>query len=162
MIIFQNTTFRRAGFRLRLHVKPTQLGPIDRASPYLWTDGSTYAFVTSFSGHFGRYNVFGGVMYEVEEFVTWIYDYIISVSVCADLLTWCTMTSVSNQGKLKLKPDPILPTPKITLFPAGSVELGWKEDQCVDSGMIKSLRLVGSKHSCLSHTLLSPLLVGQY
>jgi hypothetical protein len=25
------------GFCLRLQVKPTQLGPIDRASPYLWT-----------------------------------------------------------------------------------------------------------------------------
>jgi ubiquitin carboxyl-terminal hydrolase 36/42 len=46
------------------------------------------------------------------------------------------MTSVSNQGKLKLEPDPILPTPKVTLFPASSVELGWKEDQCVGSGMI--------------------------
>jgi hypothetical protein len=26
------------GFCLRFQVKPTQLGPIDRASPYLWTE----------------------------------------------------------------------------------------------------------------------------
>jgi ubiquitin carboxyl-terminal hydrolase 36/42 len=30
----------------------------------------------------------------------------------------------------------MLPTPKIILFPAGGIHLGWKEDQCVGGGMI--------------------------
>jgi hypothetical protein len=34
---FQNTTLFEAGFCLRHQVKPTQLGPIDRVSPYLRT-----------------------------------------------------------------------------------------------------------------------------
>jgi hypothetical protein len=36
LFIFQNTTFQ-TGFHLCLQVKPTQLGPIDRDSPYLRT-----------------------------------------------------------------------------------------------------------------------------
>jgi hypothetical protein len=37
LFIFKNTTFRRLDC-LRLQVKPTQLGPIDRDSPYLRTE----------------------------------------------------------------------------------------------------------------------------
>jgi hypothetical protein len=44
-----------------LHVKPTQMSPIDRASPYLWTDGSSYAFVTSISGHFDHFDNFDAI-----------------------------------------------------------------------------------------------------
>jgi ubiquitin carboxyl-terminal hydrolase 36/42 len=47
------------------------------------------------------------------------------------------MTLVSNyNGKMKLEPDPILPTPKVTLFPAHSIQLGWRKDECVGGGMI--------------------------
>jgi hypothetical protein len=34
LFVFQNS-FSETGFCLRLQIKPTQLGPIDRASPYL-------------------------------------------------------------------------------------------------------------------------------
>jgi hypothetical protein len=36
-VYFSNHNVSETGFRLHLQVKPTQLGPIDRASPYLWT-----------------------------------------------------------------------------------------------------------------------------
>jgi hypothetical protein len=39
LFIFQNNV-SETGFCLRLQVKPTQLGPIDRASPYLRTESS--------------------------------------------------------------------------------------------------------------------------
>jgi hypothetical protein len=36
-VYFQEHNVSETGFCLRLQVKPTQLGPIDRASPYLRT-----------------------------------------------------------------------------------------------------------------------------
>jgi hypothetical protein len=37
LFIFQNTMYSETEFCLRLQVKPTQLGPIDRSIPYLRT-----------------------------------------------------------------------------------------------------------------------------
>jgi hypothetical protein len=37
LFIFQNTTFLRLGSVSVFSLKPTQLGPVDRASSYLWT-----------------------------------------------------------------------------------------------------------------------------
>ncbi|PNF25263.1 hypothetical protein B7P43_G12579 [Cryptotermes secundus] len=43
----------------------------------------------------------------------------------------------SNQnGNMKPEPDSILPTPKITLFPAHDIQLGWRGTHCVGAGMI--------------------------
>jgi hypothetical protein len=37
---------------------------------------------------------------------------------------------------MKPEPDSILPTPKITLFPAHEIQLGWRGTHCVGAGMI--------------------------
>jgi ubiquitin C-terminal hydrolase len=37
---------------------------------------------------------------------------------------------------MKPEPDSILPTPKITLFPAQDIQLGWRGTHCVGAGMI--------------------------
>jgi hypothetical protein len=43
----------------------------------------------------------------------------------------------SNQnGNMKPEPDSILPAPKITLFPADDIQLGWRGTHCVGAGMI--------------------------
>lgn len=39
---------------------------------------------------------------------------------------------------MKPNPDSILPAPKITLYPAEHVELGWRGTHCVGAGMINA------------------------
>ena len=43
--------------------------------------------------------------------------------------------SAQNQN-MKPEPDSILPSPKVTLFPAERVQLGWRGAHCVGAGMI--------------------------
>jgi hypothetical protein len=40
--IFVKNNVLETGFCLRLQVKPSQLGPVDRAGPYLWTHAPTH------------------------------------------------------------------------------------------------------------------------
>ncbi|XP_069701386.1 ubiquitin carboxyl-terminal hydrolase 36 [Periplaneta americana] len=44
--------------------------------------------------------------------------------------------SINYNGTMKPEPDSILPAPKVTLFPAECVQLGWRGTQCVGAGMI--------------------------
>lgn len=47
------------------------------------------------------------------------------------------VSNVGNQNRnMKPEPDSILPTPKITLFPAHDIQLGWRGTHCVGAGMI--------------------------
>jgi hypothetical protein len=39
LFLFNTPNVSETGFCLRLQVKPAKLGPIDRANPYLWTQG---------------------------------------------------------------------------------------------------------------------------
>ncbi|PSN57763.1 hypothetical protein C0J52_00345 [Blattella germanica] len=42
----------------------------------------------------------------------------------------------AQNKNMKPEPDSVLPTPKVTLFPAERVQLGWRGTQCVGAGMI--------------------------
>jgi hypothetical protein len=46
-VYFSKHIFSETGFCLRLQVKPTQLGPIDRTSPYLRTKVQTRRYIMS-------------------------------------------------------------------------------------------------------------------
>ena len=49
------------------------------------------------------------------------------------------MNNVSSlKGNMKPNPDSILPTPKITLYSAEHVELGWRGTHYVGAGMINA------------------------
>lgn len=57
-------------------------------------------------------------------------------STISSMLANNVVSSLSRN--MKPNPDSILPTPKITLYPAEHVELGWRGTHCVGAGMINA------------------------